>query len=555
MKQESVSVKVRRRGTRRDRTRSLNISTEKEMLTSGISNFTFFPKTNMLDSFFMEAYAMTKSRFTPVLTLLAFLVVAAPGAGPAVSGRDSQTPAKAKTLRVGYGKADITPELGTPCALGLDDELIEVFDPLYIRAVWLESGSRTVLILTGDVIGVSGGDADEFSALVEKAVGVPRNNILITSTHTHQTANSRWETGRFLAPYGLEEKFVSLKFKEQYARGLLDAARQAKASAVPSEMAYTEFPVKDIASNRRLPIGGGKVEFRSSRATADMRAKPEGKIDPLLRAVLFRSLKDGAVTGMVNYNCHPTAAGGEELGYATGDFPGVGMTLAEEKRGSLKLLHLTGTSGEINPGKYVVNDSGTAAERKRAVQVMGERYAQAILGAVGKAKSWSAVTELDLSRESFGLTLQKEIPPLEEIRKKLVAAAEEYKKKKAEGNPQPGRVRGLADEYAYYHSKDGKLLTQAAALRLGDVFFAFLPGEEMLKLGEELRDHFGRPRLLNVSLALDSGTSYVVPQVYFDEGGYEPTATRLAPAAYVELREKTISLLKSVGLGPEKPGA
>jgi hypothetical protein len=494
---------------------------------------------------------MPKSRFVYVLTTIACLRLAVPGVAVTGAGRNAQTLLKPWTLRVGYGRADITPALGTPCALGLDDELLEVFDPLYIRAVWLDNGSKTVLILAGDVIGVSGGDADEFSALVSKAVGVPRKNILITSTHTHQTANSRWETGRFLAPYGLEEKFVSLKFKDQYIRGLLDAARQAKASAVPSEVAYAEFPVKDIASNRRIPAGGGKVVFRSSRAAADMRAKPEGKIDPLLRAVFFRNFRDGSLIGIVNYNCHPTAAGGEELGYATGDFPGVGMTMAEEKKGNLKLLHLTGTAGEINPGKYVVNDSGTAAERKRQVQLLGERYAEAILGAVGEATTWKDVTELDLSRKSFGLTLQKDIPPLEEIQKKLAAAVEEYKKKKAEGSTEPGRIRGLADEYAYYHSKDGKLLTQAAALRLGNVFFTFLPGEEMLKLGEELRDHFGRPRLLNVSLALDSGTSYVVPQVYFDEGGYEPTATRLAPAAYTEVREKAIELLKAVGL-PDK---
>lgn len=490
---------------------------------------------------------MPRGPFIPVLTILAFLTPAATGDAAAAAGGGSQTELKPWTLIVGYGRAEITPALGTPCALGLDDELLEVFDPLYIRAVWLDSGYKRVLILAGDVIGVSGGDADEFSKLVEKAVRLPRKNILIISTHTHQTANSRWETGRFLAPFGLEEKFVSLKFKEQYIQGLLAAARQAKASAAPCQVAYAEFPVKDIASNRRIPTGDGKVVFRSSRPAADMRAKPEGKIDPLLRLVLFRNFRDGSLIGIVNYSCHPTAAGGEELGYATGDFPGVGMTMAEEKLGNLKLLHLTGTAGEINPGKYVVSDSPAAADRKHEVQLMGERYAEAILGAVGEAKSWKDVTELDLSRKSFGLTLQKDIPPLEEIQKKLAAAVEEYKKKKAEGNPQPGRIRGLADEYAYYHSKDGKLLTQAAALRLGDVFFTFMPGEIMLKLGEELRDHFGRPRLLNVSLALDAGTSYVVPQEYFDEGGYEPTATRLAPAAYPELKAKMIELLESVG--------
>jgi hypothetical protein len=497
---------------------------------------------------------MTTGRIFTIMTILTGLLLGAPGP-IAARGCPGSPLSDTPSLKVGYGKADITPELGTPCALGLDDELLEVFDPLYVRAVWIEAGGRAVLILAGDVIGVYGADADAFTALVEKEVGLPRRNILLTSTHTHQTANSRWIIGTYLRPFGLEEKFVSLKFKDQYVKGLIDAAGRAKASAVASEMAYSEFPVEGIASNRRIPLGGGKVEFRSSRANAEMRAKPEGKIDPLLRAVLFRSLKDGSLIGIVNYNCHPTAAGGEELGYATGDFPGFGMTLAEAKMKNLKLLHLTGTAGEINPGKYVENDSGTAAGRKHAVQVLGERYAQAILGAVGKAASFAPLSGLELSREAFGLSLKTDIPPPAEVRKMLADAAEEYKRKKPTEDPGHTRIRGLSEEYALFHSQDGKLLTQAAALRLGDVFFSFLPGEEMLLLGEELRDHFGRPRLLNVTIALDYGTSYIVPQVYFDEGGYEPTATRMAPAAYVELREKTISLLQAVGLAPAKPGA
>jgi hypothetical protein len=495
---------------------------------------------------------MIKNRLLPVMTILVFFAVSAAALVAAPPERASQTPDKG-SLMVGYGRADITPALGTPCALGLDDELLEVFDPLYIRTIWLGLGDKTVLVLVADVIGFTGGDTDEFSAELGKAVGVAPKDIIICATHTHQTANSRWETGKLLAPFGLEEKFVSLKFKEQFRRGMLEAARQAKSSAVPCEMAYAEFPVKDIASNRRLPVEGGKVVFRSARPGADLRAKPEGKIDPLLRAVLFRSLKDGAVTGIVNYNCHPTAAGGEEVGYATGDFPGVGMTIAEKEIGNLKLLHLTGTAGEINPGKYVLSDSPAPADRKRDVQLMAWRYAEAIKGAVGEVKAWEPVTQLEFSRGSFGLSLRDKLPPLEEVQKKLAAAAEEYKKKKAEGSTQPGRIRGLSEEYALFHSKDGKLMTQASALRVGDVFFTFMPGEDMLKFGEELRDYFARPKLLNVTCSFDNGISYVVPQLYFEQGGYEPTATRLAPEAYVEMKEKMTSLLKAVGLAPAKP--
>jgi hypothetical protein len=454
-------------------------------------------------------------------------------------------------LVVGYGRAVITPPLGTPCALGLDDELREVFDDLYVRALWLESEGKAVLVVAVDVIGVYAKDAEEFSVLIEKEVGIPRDNVLLHTTHTHQTANSRWELGKLLEPYGLAEQFVSSAFKDQMARGLVEASRQAKLSAVRCDMAYADFPVKDIASNRRIPVEGGKVVFRSSRPPVELREKPEGKIDPLLRLVLFRSPKDGSLTGIVNYSCHPSAAGGDEGPYATGDFPGFGLAVAEKEMPGLKLLHLTGTSGEINPGKHVLSDSLAPEDRKRDVELMGKRYAEAILGAVREAKSWEKVPRLELSRESFGLTLKKDTATPEEIKKKLAGAVEEYKKAKAEGKNQPGHVRGLYEEYALSQSRDGRRITQAAALRVGDVYFAFMPGEIMLKFGEELREHFGRPKLLNVTVSIDGGLSYVVPQVYFEEGGYEPTATRLGPEAYIELKEKMIGLLQSVGLSPQ----
>ncbi len=61
-------------------------------------------------------------------------------------------------LIVGYGRALITPPLGTPCALGIDDELVEVFDDLYVRALWLESEGQAILVLAADVIGIAGED-------------------------------------------------------------------------------------------------------------------------------------------------------------------------------------------------------------------------------------------------------------------------------------------------------------------------------------------------------------------------------------------------------------
>ena len=47
-------------------------------------------------------------------------------------------------VQVGFGKAAITPPLGTLCAFGLDDEAEEIFDPVFVRATVLGDGNTTI---------------------------------------------------------------------------------------------------------------------------------------------------------------------------------------------------------------------------------------------------------------------------------------------------------------------------------------------------------------------------------------------------------------------------
>ena len=149
-------------------------------------------------------------------------------------------------------------------------------------------------------------------------------------------------------------------------------------------MTFASAPAQGIASNRRIPVPGqaGKVLFRESRPSAELRRYPEGPIDPLVRLLLFRLVETGEMVGICNYNCHPTAAGGDAGAYATGDYPGVGMAIAEGDVPGLSLLHLTGTCGEINPGKYVSGDGYRAEDRQRDTWRLGSRYAAAIVSAV-----------------------------------------------------------------------------------------------------------------------------------------------------------------------------
>jgi hypothetical protein len=302
-------------------------------------------------------------------------------------------------------------------------------------------------------------------------------------------------------------------------------------------MAYASATVRDIASNRRVPVDEkGNVVFRSSRPAEDLRRKPEGVIDPLVRLVLFRERANGRMIGVCNYNCHPTSAGGDEGPYATGDFPGVGMSLAERKAGNLRLIHLTGFCGDINPGKYVTGDSLKPEDRKRDVWLMGGRYADAILAAVRSAAGWTTPDSLSLKYRTASLPLQDGKNKQEAYRSSLDEAVRSYRELKAAGKTEPGALRRMILRYnALLRSREDAIPARPAVLRLGDTCFSFLPGEIFLQLGSDLRAFLKDARLLNVSNCFDSSVGYVVPAECYGKGGYEEGVTHLASPAYGNL--------------------
>lgn len=453
-------------------------------------------------------------------------------------------------FKAGYGIARITPPLGTPCALGLDDDLVEVLHDIHVRALYLVRGADKVLVFSADVIGLFPADIADFASAVARATSIPAERQLFHATHTHQTANSRWEDARILEPYGLADRHSSVEFKAIFERGCVEAAKAAVSTAAPAEMAYAEAPAEGIASNRRVPAAEhGKVVFRSSRPDAAMRAEPEGHIDPLVRLMLFRA-KAGGTIGIVNYSCHPSAAGGDEGPFVTGDFAGVGLAAAEAATPGLSLLHLSGTSGDINPGKYVTSDSLEPAARKEDVELLGRRYADAIRAALDKAAGWSAPNRLVLVRAGVALPLLAGLPSEAEDREKIAEAARVYIADKAAGKANPGAMRRLSHEaLVLRRSADGKLPTEAAALAVGGVRIAFLPGEIMLGFGDALRERLGGAPLLNAATSLDYTPGYVVPAPFFAEGGYEPTVAKVDPAAYGILLDHAAGLLKTAGRG------
>ena len=74
-------------------------------------------------------------------------------------------------MKAGFGKACITPILGTPCALGLDNEAEEIYDDIYVRALCLQDEAPPVVALSVDVIGMNRPETKRLTRFLPPARG------------------------------------------------------------------------------------------------------------------------------------------------------------------------------------------------------------------------------------------------------------------------------------------------------------------------------------------------------------------------------------------------
>src|SRR5689334_23287341 len=100
--------------------------------------------------------------------VLAFLVPSAQAAQPA-SG-----------LKAGAAKLDVTPDTSAP-----GGQFLGVLDPLFVRAIVIESGGRRAALVTVDAGALGAETWRHVSGRAERELGIPATQLLLTATHTH----------------------------------------------------------------------------------------------------------------------------------------------------------------------------------------------------------------------------------------------------------------------------------------------------------------------------------------------------------------------------------
>ena len=233
-------------------------------------------------------------------------------------------PATADTFRVGYAKADVTPQVPMPMwgygARG--DTLSEgVRDPLYAKTVVIEaSGDRMALV--GLDIGRSPMD-DSMDRIVESVQEVGVEHVFIVGSHTHHGP------------------VIELKDEPGLGRDRFDDEVLAYPDFLEESIIDTIREAVDNLQDARIGWAAEDVDMNRNRHS-DYEPKPR---DPELAVVRFDDAEGEPIAIMVNFAAHPTMHPVNDLRFSA-EWPGEMMNAVEEAMG-VNCFFMQGAAGDL----------------------------------------------------------------------------------------------------------------------------------------------------------------------------------------------------------------
>lgn len=271
------------------------------------------------------------------------------------------------SLKVGFSKVDITPSesihLGGfapyyPIPFKKNRWSAGVHDPIWARGIAIEGENRkTVILISTDLPGLGWKYINPVRREIERVLHVPKENIIIASTHNHAGPDAIGFWSTTLSGHNRE-------YTTQLKKWMLEAAEQAIRNLEPAEM--TTLTTKHYACydpktrklkkdpNCRIPSSNADYEGPNS-ASYDQLLIQKDKRDPIVRntaitvAHFSRPRTGKSIGTFINWHNHPDTLGGKNR-LISSDFPHYLRQFVETKLGGTA-VYFSGTVGcQIGPG-------------------------------------------------------------------------------------------------------------------------------------------------------------------------------------------------------------
>ncbi|WP_235934776.1 hypothetical protein [Candidatus Laterigemmans baculatus] len=271
----------------------------------------------------------------------------------AIAAMNFGSSAAAEELRAGVAKVEIT-----------DREAGPVNDPLWVKALAIQSGETTAVLITVDAVAIGeiGYITNVYLPTVRQhlkaKLGIEPANVLANASHCHGVVRA------------------------DVAERTVEAVEAAVQSMVPVTVGSGSGHEDRIMENRRVKLKSGReADVRHAYAfPADEQVAEAGPVDPQIGILRLDRKDDGRTLAVVyNFACHPIQ--GVPSGGNTADITGFASQVIEDNLddGAIALF-VQGCGGDINPIGY------KAVDQPRDAEPLGNLLGLSTLEAVRKIR-------------------------------------------------------------------------------------------------------------------------------------------------------------------------
>lgn len=396
-------------------------------------------------------------------------------------------------LFLGVSREIITPKVG--CNLyGYDPNLYStsVNDDLTATAYYFKQNNTQALILNTTLCSINNAITNTLLKDISEATGIPAENVLIHTTHTHSGPNVSGNSG-----WGnVDTSYVS----EILIPQLIKVCVGAKLNPTPVKMG--------VASGKSL-VGINRREL-NTQGQIKLGQNPEGAFDPNMTVISFVGENEQTLGNFIHYGCHGTASGlNTEI---TRDWSGPMVDAIENVSGGLTSF-FNGPEGDVGPRLKSGKTTGDKSV-KYALELgeIAKIDALSIYKSIGDLKT----PKLSVKRYKVKLPYDKRIPLQEAIK-----GYKQYENRTeniyvSRRTYYENVIKSYSDNYV---ETDGEYFEQTI-IALGDVAIVSFPYELFADIGIKIKNAKIFEKTLVLALC-NGSRGYFPTRQDMPLGGYE----------------------------------
>ncbi|MCX7705169.1 MAG: hypothetical protein N2115_02785 [bacterium] len=421
-----------------------------------------------------------------------------------------------KITLAGAAEVDITPHAGTLLAGSLKPRVsIGVEDPLYVKAISIESNGEKLVYVIFDLIALDRATAEKGIMMASEETGIPPDCIVWAASHTH--------TGPYTGGLFLDENFLDRNWLETIPEKMAQCIIKADRSKKPVRFSRLRNFHYGLGHNRRILFKDGRVinTWLLTNAPEQIQSiGSAGPVDPEIGIFCFDDLDGNILAVMFNFALHTNTNFGPKF---SADYPGVVAARLRERFGpEVITLFMPGACGDIN----------STGPRYREV---GNALAEKIIESIEKRKP------------------QNDFLKIATKKSELIVPRRDFTVDQTE------RIRNsgwsIESQQVFFEElealkKDGKTedCTVIQAWCIGDTGFVSFPGELFVEWGLKIKKESPFPFTYPVEVGGDY-LGYLITEEAWKQVGYEALIARSArpsPQGVKLMYEKAMEMLNQI---------